>query len=371
VHTPPRILVVDDNEANRDILVTRLAVHDYELLQAGDGEEALAVAREYLPDVILLDVMMPKMDGIEVCRLLKNDPNFPFTPIVLVTAKSDSRDVVEGLEAGADEYLTKPVDLMSLAARVKSVLRLKELHDKAQSQATDLTKWSQTLEQRVTGQVAEIERIGRLKRFLAPQIAELVVNSADDKTLESHRRNISVAFCELRGFTSFAEITEPEEVLSVLREYHECVGALIHKFEGTLERYVGEGLIVIFNDPLLCPNPSERAARMTVEMREAVGTLTKKWHKLGYELGFAAGIAYGYATLGCIAFGGRFDYAAIGTVVSLAACLCEEADPGEILVDTKVHVAIEDLVEAGPARELLLKGFQRAVRAFNVKELRG
>jgi adenylate cyclase len=370
MHTPPRILVVDDNETNRDILVTRLAVSNYELLQAGDGEEALAVAREHLPDVILLDVMMPKMDGIEVCRRLKGDPTFPFTPIVLVTAKSDTKDIVEGLEAGADEYLTKPIDQTALVARVKSVLRLKELHDRVQNQAADLVKWNDTLEQRVAGQVAEIERIGRLKRFLAPQIAELVISSGDEKMLESHRRNVSVVFCELRGFTSFAEMAEPEEVLNVLREYHECLGGLIRKFEGTLERYAGDGLIVLFNDPLPCPDPSVRAVRMAVEMRAAVGKLTDVWRKHGHDLGFSCGISNGYATLGRIGCEGRFDYAAIGTVVNLAGRLCDEAHAGEILIDAKVQAAVEDFADAGTASELLLKSFQRPVRVFNVTALR-
>jgi len=370
MHTPPRILVVDDNETNRDILVTRLSLGDYELLQAADGEEAIAATHKYLPDIILLDVMMPKIDGIEVCRRLKNDPSLPFTPIVLVTAKADSKDVVEGLEAGADEYLTKPIDQTSLVARVKSVLRLKELHDKVQSQAADLTKWNQTLEQRVAAQVGEIERMSRLKRFLAPQVAELVINSGNEKVLESHRRNVSVVYCELRGFAAFAEFAEPEEVLGVLREYHECLGALIHKFEGTLERYAGEGLIVLFNDPLPCPNPSERAVRMAIEMRDAVNRLLENWQKHGYQLGFAIGIANGYATLGRIGFEGRFDYAAIGTVVNLAERLCEEAKSGEILVDAKVQAAIEDVAHAESASELLLKSFQRPVRAFNVTALR-
>jgi adenylate cyclase len=368
MHSPPRVLIVDDSEVNRDILVTLLSTSHYELLQACDGEETLAVAREYLPDIILLDVMMPKIDGIEVCRRLKSDRTFPFTPIILVTAKSDSKDVVEGLEAGADEYLTKPFDQMALVARVKSVLRLKELHDKVQSQAADLVKWNQTLEQRVTEQVDEIKRMERLKRFLAPQIAELVV-SAGDKLLDSHRRNVSVVHCELRGFTAFAEIAEPEEVLSVLREYHDTLGALIHKFEGTLERYAGDGLIVLFNDPVPCADPSVRAVRMAVEMRDAVAVLTAKWGKYGHDLGFAVGIAYGYATLGRIGFEGRFDYAAIGTVVNLAGRLCEEARDGEILVDAKVHASVDGIAEAAPAGELLLKGFQRPVRTFNVTML--
>lgn len=370
MHTPPRILVVDDNETNRDILITRLSLDNYELLQAANGEEALAATYKYLPDVILLDVMMPKIDGIEVCRRLKGDPDLPFLPIVLVTAKSDSKDVVEGLEAGADEYLTKPIDQMALVARVKSVLRLKELHDKVRAQADDLAKWNQTLEQRVAAQVGEIERMSRLKRFLAPQIAELVVNSGNDKVLDSHRRNVSIAFCELRGFAAFAEFAEPEEVLNVLGDYHGCLGALIHKFEGTLERYAGEGLTVLFNDPLPCPNPSERAVRMAIAMRDAVSRLLENWHKHGYQLGFAIGIANGFATLGRIGFEGRFDYAAIGTVVNLAARLCEEAQSGEILIDAKVQAAIEDLVQAESASEMLLESFQRPIRAFSVTALR-
>src|SRR5476649_1154795 len=192
MHNPPRILVVDDNEVNRDILITRLETYGYEMLQAADGEEAIASAKKHLPDLILLDVMMPKIDGIEVTRRLKADATLPFMPIILVTAKSDSKDVVEGLEAGADEYLTKPVDQMSLVARVKSVMRLKELHDTVTAQAAHLSSWNKTLEERVPGQVTEIERIGRLKRFLAPQVAELILSSGDEKVLESHRRDISV-----------------------------------------------------------------------------------------------------------------------------------------------------------------------------------
>src|SRR6202158_5403100 len=276
MHKPPRILIVDDNETNRDILVTRLETHGYELLQAGDGEEALAAAKQHLPDLILLDVMMPKIDGIEVTRRIKADAGMPFMPIILVTAKADSKDVVQGLEAGADEYLTKPVDQMSLVARVKSVLRIKELHDTVTAQAADLASWNKTLEQRVTDQISEIERVSRLKRFLAPQVAELILSSGDERVLESHRRDISVVFCDLRGFTSFAESAEPEEVMSVLKEYHTCLGTLIHKHEGTLDKYAGDGLMVLFNDPLPCTEPAVRAVRMAVEMRDEVAELAGK-----------------------------------------------------------------------------------------------
>src|SRR5215813_8650689 len=210
MHNPARILIVDDNETNRDILATRLATHGYELKQAADGEEALIAAREQQPDLILLDVMMPKLDGVEVCRRLKGDASLPFTPIILVTAKADSKDVVAGLEAGADEYLTKPIDQMALLARVKSVLRIKDLHDKVRAQATELAVWNKSLEARVQQQVAQIERMDRLKRFLSPQIAQLIMSSGDDQVLESHRRQVTVVFCDLRGFTPFAETAEPE-----------------------------------------------------------------------------------------------------------------------------------------------------------------
>jgi class 3 adenylate cyclase/CheY-like chemotaxis protein len=367
--SPHRILIVDDNEANRDILATRLKANGYALLQAGDGEEALEVARREKPDLILLDVMMPKIDGVEVCRQLKADKDLPFMPIILVTAKTDTKDVVAGLDAGADEYLTKPIDQAALVARVRSVLRLKALHDQVQAQASELAGWNKTLEARVAEQLGEIERIGRLKRFLAPQVAELVMSSGDERALDSHRREISVVFCDLRGFTAFAEAAEPEEVMGVLREYHASLGALIHKFEGTLERFVGDGLMVLFNDPLPCPDPPARAVRMAIDMRGCVTELALKWRKYGHELGFGIGIAHGYATLGRIGFEGRSDYAAIGSVANLAARLCGEAKDGQILVDIKVQSAIESVADSEPAGDFTLKGFHRPVRAFNVRGL--
>ena len=370
MNDPQRILIVDDNEANRDILETRLKVHGYELLQAADGEEALAAVQRDHPDLILLDVMMPKLDGVEVCRRIKGDATLPFTPIILVTSKSDTRDVIAGLDAGADEYLTKPVDQAALVARVKSVLRVKALHDQVQAQAADLAAWNRTLEQRVAEQLGEIERVGRLKRFLSPQVAELVVSSGDDRMLESHRRDVTVVFCDLRGFTAFSEIAEPEEVMSILREYHAGLGALINNFEGTIERFNGDGVMVLFNDPLPCPDPSVRAVRMAVEMRDCIAGLTARWRKHGHELGFGIGIAHGYATLGCVGFEGRFQYSVTGTVANLAARLCDQAKSGEILIDSKVHAAVESMAELEPVGELALKGLHRPVLAFNVRELR-
>src|SRR2546425_1147131 len=274
MRTPPCILIVDDEPMNLDILQTRLAVHGYEILTATNGEEALTVANAQQPDLILLDIMMPKVDGIDVCRHLKADTPLPFMPIIMVTAKADSKDVVAGLEAGADEYLTKPLDQAALVARVKSMLRIKTLHDTVQEQAArleaqsaQLTEWNRTLEQRVAEQLAELERVGRLKRFFSPQLAELVVSSGGERLLESHRREITVVFCDLRGFTAFSETAEPEEVMGVLREYHTALGTLIFRFEGTLEHFAGDGLMVVFNDPLPCADPPARARRMAVAMR--------------------------------------------------------------------------------------------------------
>jgi len=371
MRSPPRILVVDDNAANVDILQTRLASQGYEVVTATDGQAALDAAREHRPDLILLDVMMPKLDGFEVCRRLKADLALPFMPIILVTAKGESRDIVVGLDSGADEYLTKPVDHAALTARVKSILRLKALHDQVQAQAAELAEWNRTLEQRVAQQLAEIERMSRLKRFLAPQVAEAVISAGGDSLLESHRRDVAVVFCDLRGFTAFAETAEPEEVMAVLREYHAALGDIIHRFEGTLERFLGDGLMVLFNDPVPCPDPAARAVRMAVAMRECVSGLTERWRQHGYDLGFGIGISQGYATLGRIGFEGRFDYAAIGTVANLAARLCAEAKAGQILITQRVLSAVEDLVEAAPHGELAIKGLAKAVPVHDVRRLKG
>jgi adenylate cyclase len=368
---PPRLLVVDDNPANLEILETRLARQGYEVITAKDGDQALIAARAQTPDLILLDVMMPGKDGIQVCRELKADQSLPFMPVILVTAKADPDDIVAGLDAGGDEYITKPVDHAALVARVRSILRVKVLHDKVQEQAAQLEAWNRTLEQRVAAQLAEIERLGSLKRFLPPQLAELIVSAGDERLLESHRREITVVFCDLRGFTAFAETAEPEEVMDVLRQYHEALGQLIFRHEGTLERFVGDGLVVLFNDPLPCPDPGARAVRMAIAMRACIGELSRSWRKHGHQLGFGVGIAQGYATLGRIGFEGRFDYAAIGPVSNLASRLCDEASDGEILVSQRLLATVEDLVEAEPVGELTLKGFVRPVMAYRVHGLKG
>ena len=371
MRTPPRILIVDDVPANVHILQARLAANGYDIVTATDGEEALAAVRETQPDLILLDVMMPKMDGFEVCRRLRADASLPFIPIIMVTAKTDPKDVVAGLEAGGDEYLTKPVDQPALVARAKSMLRIKNLHDTVEALAAERDEWNKTLERRVEEQVGQLARLGRLKRFFSPQLAELIVAGGTDDPLKTHRREVTVVFLDLRGFTAFAETAEPEEVMGVLREYHAEMGKLILDHEGTLERFTGDGMMIFFNDPVPVPDPAERGIRMAVAMRERVHHLVMLWQKRGYELALGVGIAQGYATIGAIGFEGRWDYGAIGTVTNLAARLCGEAKGGQILVHQRVATTIEDLVDLEEIGPLTLKGLLRPVSAFNVIGLKG
>ena len=375
--TPPLILIVEDNPASLDILQTRLTANDYKVITATDGEAGLAMAREAQPDLILLDIMMPKMDGIEVCRRIKADTSLPFMPIIMVTAKVDSKDVVAGLEAGANEYLTKPVDHTALVARVKSMLRIKDLHDTVRDQATrleeqstQLAEWNQALEQRVVEQLAELKRVGRLKRFLSPQLVDVITSSGDEGLLESHRREVTVVFLDLRGFTAFSDNAEPEEVIGFLRSYHAEMGKLIFQFEGTLEHFAGDGIMVFFNDPIPREDHTEKAVRMAIEMQARVRNLRHGWLKKNYDLDLGVGMAAGYATLGTIGFEGRMDYAAVGNVTILASRLSSEAKRGQILTDQKTLSKIEDLVETEPLGEMQLKGFSRPATVFNVLKLK-
>jgi adenylate cyclase len=366
------LLVVDDSEDNRYTLTRRLSREGYaNIATATNGREALEMLQAQPVDLVLLDIMMPDMNGYEVLERLKADPHLRHIPVIMISAIDEIESVIRCVELGAEDYLSKPFNPTLLRARVGASLERKKLQDQVRAQAADLAAWNQTLEQRVADQLAEIERVGRLKRFLSPQIAELVMSSGEsERVLESHRRAVTVVFCDLRGFTAFAETAEPEEVMAVLRAYHDVLGPLIYKHEGTLERFAGDGLNVLFNDPLPCPDPSVRAVRMAVEMRDAVASLAVKWRKLGYDLGFGMGIAHGYATLGRIGFEGRYDYSAIGTVVNLAARLCAEARSGQILVDGKVHMAVEALTDTEPLGDLVLKGMQRPISAFNVLAIR-
>ena len=364
----PLILVVDDIADNREIVAARLQSHGYEVAEAEDGETALAMAAKTQPDLILLDVMMPRLDGIEVVKRLKADASLPFIPVILLTSKSDVRDVVSGLEAGADDYLTKPIDHAALVARVKAMLRLKALQDRISEQAAELAELNRTLATRVAEQVAEIERMSRLKRFLSPPIVEAVLASPHGEgLLDSHRAEITVLFTDLRGFTSFAETAEPEDVMRLLREYHAIVGVRVNRHNGTLERFAGDGIMVFFNDPLPCADHCAAAVALAYELVEDLGRLLSAWNKRGADLGVGVGIAAGYATLGTVGFEERLDYAAIGTVTNLAARLCEQAAHGQVLVSGRVAGVVNDQWPMDFIGDLSLKGFHKPAPVYELR----
>jgi len=368
---PAKILVVDDTPQNVKLLADLLRAKGYTVATASAGPEALELVETERPDIVLLDVMMPGMTGYEVCQKIRANPATGILPVVMVTALDPAQERIKGLDAGADDFLSKPVNHAELLARVRSLVRVKHLYDTVQSQAAQLAQWNETLEGRVREQVGQLERLGRLKRFFSPQLAELIVTGDAEDPLKSHRREVTVVFLDLRGFTAFAETAEPEEVMGVLREYHAAMGQLIMEHEGTLERFTGDGMMIFFNDPVPIPNPAERAIQMAVAMRDRVAEMTLAWKKRGYELDFGVGIAQGYATIGAIGFEGRWDYGAIGTVTNLAARLCGEAKPGQVLISQRLAGLLEELVEAEPVGDLSLKGFHRPVPAFSVRGLRG
>jgi adenylate cyclase len=270
------------------------------------------------------------------------------------------------------EFTDREVHLLSaFSSQLGAALENARLYDTVQAQAAQLSDLNKTLEHRVEEQVTQLERLGRLKRFFSSQLAELIVSGDAEDPLKTHRREITVVYLDLRGFTAFAETSEPEEVMGVLHEYHAEMGQLILQHEGTLEHFAGDGMMIFFNDPLPVPNPAERAILMALAMRERVKDLTVKWRKLGYELDFGVGIAQGYATIGAIGFEGRWEYGAIGSVPNLAARLCGEAKPGEILVSQRLLGSVDELVEAAPAGELSLKGFHRPIAAHNILRIKG
>ena len=365
---PSRILVVDDVPQNRRLLEAVLSPLGHVVTGAASGREALDLIAAELPDLVLLDILMPGMDGYEVCRILRADPTTQMLPIVMLTSSGD-QDKVRAIEAGADDFIARPLDQQELAARVRSLLRVKQYHDTVEAQAAELAEWNRTLESRVQAQVHELDRLGRLRRFLSPQLAELIVSGDDDTLLDSHRREITVVFCDLRGFTAFSESAEPEEVMAVLGRFHAELGQLVFQFGGTLERFAGDALMIFFNDPFPCPDPPLQAVRMALAMQERVAELRVGWRKRGHELALGIGIAVGYATLGRIGFEGRFDYGAVGSVVNLAARLCGEALGGQILLAASAFAAVEGSVSAEPLPPMTLKGFPRPIPAYLVASL--
>ena len=370
----PALLVVDDNEDNRYMLSQQLNIQGYDNITiATNGHEALNILRSKSFDLVLLDIMMPDLNGYEVLERMRSSPELRNIPVIMISAIGELDSVVRCIELGAEDYLPKPFEPTLLRARVRATLERKRLHDQVVAQAADLASqaaelanWNKTLEQRVADQLGEIERMGRLRRFLSPQVADLIVASGMEKQLQSHRREITALFCDLRGFTRFAETSDPEDVMVLLRDYHAVIGQLIIKYGATLEHFAGDGVMVIFNDPVPIDKPQLQAVRMALEVRDAMGTFTQKWRRLGHDIGFGIGISHGFATLGTIGFEGRFDYAAVGTVSNIASRLCDEAKPGQILISPRVLMAVEDTMKVELVGELTLKGIQRPMTAYNV-----
>ena len=363
------ILYVEDNRDLRGYVRDVLA-QQFNVLLAVDGADGLDKARRYRPDLIVTDQMMPRMSGRDLLRAIRDDPDLAPTPVLFVTARAGTEARIESLEAGADDYLAKPFHEAELTARIRNLLRARTQERELARLNRELAELNRSLERRVEQQIGELERLARLKRFLSPQVAELIVAGDVEDPLKSHRREVAAAFIDLRGFTAFAESAEPEEVMQVLREYHAVMGRLVLSHEGTLERFTGDGMIVLFNDPVPIANPAEQAIRMATAMRIRIRELLAAWQKFGYDLDFGVGIAQGYATIGAIGFEQRYDYTAIGSVMNLAARLCGEAKPGQILISQRVLAMVEDLVEIEPVGPLVLKGFHRPVAAHNLLALK-
>jgi class 3 adenylate cyclase len=365
---PGTILVVDDTPQNIRLFEAVLTPRGYKLVSAASGQEALEAAASSRPDLVLLDIMMPGMDGHEVCRRLREDPATSMLPIIMVTA-SGPQEKLKGLESGADDFVSKPFEVAELLARIKSLLRVKQYHDLIEAQRAELAELNRTLEERVQQQVEELGGLARLRHFLSPQIADLVVHSGDARILENHRREVAVLFCDLRGFTSFSERSEPEEVMGVLAEFHRCLGGLINKYEASVGSFTGDGLMAFLNDPLPCPEPARRGVELALAMQQEVGALCERWAQEGHDLGFGVGVAFGYATLGTVGPEGRLDYAVVGSVVNLASRLCDHAQPGQVLISARTRTSVDDLFDIEPLGELTLKGFSKPVAAFSVRGL--
>ena len=354
----PISLVVDDSRVNRLVLVRQLAGLGLEAMEAENGAEALELLRAHpgVIELVLLDVIMPELDGYETLATMKADEEIRHIPVIMVSGVEELDSVVRCIELGATDYLTKPINPRILGARVNASLTEKRLHDLEHEHLEQQRRLNGTIER----QRAE------LARFLSPQVATLISSPEGEQLLAGHRREITVAFCDLRGFTTFAEQADPEEMLGVLGEYHRMMGEAITEHAGTLEHFAGDGVMIFFNDPVLQPDHVERAVSMAIAMRERFEELGASWRKRGYELGFGVGIATGYATLGRIGFEGRYDYGAIGNVVILASRLSSQAQADQILVSQRAHAMVESVIEVESVGELNLKGMSRPVPAINV-----
>ena len=363
---PARVLVVDDTPQNVKLLADILGAKGFVAITAASGEEALGKLAAERPDLVLLDVMMPGLSGYDVCRRIRADPATALLPVVLVTSLDPHQERVKGIEAGADDFLSKPIHQAELLARVRSLLRIKALQDEVRRQADQLREWNATLEERVQAATAENARLARLRQFFSAPVADAIVSAGEASLLAPHRREICCVFNDMRGFTAFTDSAEPEEVIALLSEFHAAMGPLVAEHEGTVPHFTGDGMLIFFNDPIEVPDACPRAARMALAMQARFAPLSERWRKLGHDLKLGIGIARGYATLGALGYEGRFDYTAIGGVVNVAARLCGEAAGGEILVDRRARAGLDEAFALEPVEPLALKGYDKPVPAFRL-----
>jgi adenylate cyclase len=358
-----RILVVDDQRTNAEMVAGLLRNLGYDVQIAMDGAAALQRVRAAAPDLVVSDINMPVMTGYELCRSLRADPTTALLPVILITSTEAQTERIKGIEAGADDFLMKPVNWPELFGRVKRLLRVKALQD-------EVKQLNARLEERVRDQVSQLQRLGRLKRFFSRQVAEAIVAGGED-LLKPHRREITAVFLDLRGFTAFTDRADPDEVLELLRSYHAALGRTVDEFGGTLEHFAGDGMMIFFNDPFPVDRPAERAVRMSIALQRDFLPIAEAWDKLGHQVGLGIGIAQGEATLGVIGFEQRWEYAAIGNVPNLAARLCGQAGAGEIVLDAQTERDVAHLADTDSVGPLSLRGFHHPVPAFRLKALKG
>ena len=357
------VLVVDDDPLNRTLLAMSLGNAGYAVIEAENGLEGLAVLERerHGIDVVLTDIEMPEMDGYTFLQNRHGNPALKAIPFIVISGVDEMASIITCIKLGAEDYLPKPFDPVLLHARVGACVDKKRMTD-------ELRDLNLHLAERVDEKVREVERLNMLRRFVTPQLAEAIA-SGGESILKSHRREITVLFCDLRGFTSFSETAEPEEVMDVLREFHQAVGPMNFEHEGTIAQFTGDGMLVFFNDPVECEEPAWQAVKLAIAMRDRTGELSKRWARRGHTLTLGIGIAVGFATCGEIGFEGRTEYTAIGTVVNLAARVCAIAPGEQILVTNRVHAAVEDRVSTNPLGDVDFKGLSRPVPIFEIASL--
>ncbi len=354
------LFVVDDSQFNIDLIDATLS-DTYLILASLDGESALVAIEEQQPDLILLDILMPGMDGYEVCKQLKSNIKTRDIPVIFLTARSDVNDETRGFDLGAVDYISKPLSIPILLARVKNHLSL-------HAAVCQLEEMNRTLARHVSDGIARIARLDQLRRFFSPAVVELLLTDKADYFLKARRKEIVVVFLDLRGYTAFTEIHGADAVMCALNEFHVAMGTIIMAYDGTVERFTGDGMMIFFNDPIEIHNPAERAVNMAIDMQKRMNVIDDAWKLRGHDMKMGIGITQGLATLGAIGFEGRRDYAAIGSVVNLAARLCGQATGGEILCDEVVMKHINGRISACEIPELILKGYAQPVKAFKITD---